>query len=148
MNAFSFVRFHFLTWGLLLMLLGTACSKYPDGPSFSLTSKTERVSNNWNAVSVFRNDIDRTSLYDVYRMDFNKNGRLTWTVQESAGPEATINANWELASNNRQVKLTFDQPDPNTGETRLLYLDILRLKETEMWVEFLTDGDEYQLRLE
>ena len=148
MIQFPLARTPLLALVLILMMFSTACRKYPDGPSISLISKKERVSNTWNAQQVFRNDIDRTTTYAVYRMEFTKSGRLTWTVQEVGGPEATITAFWELASSDRQIKITFDLPDPNTGETRLLYLDILRLKETEMWIEYLADGDEYQVRLE
>lgn len=141
-----------LSSGILLITLGMllgSCRKYEDGPSFSFISKKERVTNTWTASEIFRNDIDETKDFDIYSMQFTKNGRLTWTIQP-AGFSAPVSesADWELASVKEQIKLTFDTPDPVSGETRLLYMDILRLTEDQLWISFLQDGDYYDLRLD
>jgi hypothetical protein len=135
--------FAFLLWALA----ASACVKYEDGPWMSLRSKTARVANTWDADFVFRNQLDETIDYELYQLDFTKEGRLTWRIQPRGGTLAEIGAAWELASVNEQIKITFDAKDPLTGETRLLYADIRRLKENEMWLYFLQNGDYYELRL-
>ena len=82
-------------------------------------------------------------------MIFTKEGRLTWVIQKTGQPEPIqITANWELANVKEAIKLTFDEKDPVSGETQLLFLDILRLTSKEMWLHFLTEGDYYDIRLE
>lgn len=134
---------------LSITILFSSCGKYPDGPSFSLSSKTSRISNAWTAVSVFRNDIDETEKFAVYAMALTKGGRATWIIQEEGQTiPAEASADWELANVKEAIKLTFDEKDPVSGETRLLFMDILRLTSDELWVRFLTEGDYYDVRFE
>ncbi|MDX2247440.1 MAG: hypothetical protein SF052_11720 [Bacteroidia bacterium] len=140
-----------VTWVLLLTLstILSSCRKYEDGPTISFLTKQSRVANDWRAAAVFRNDIDETTDFPVYAMTFSKAGRLTWTIQKEGQVDpVVVTANWELASVKEQIKITFDTKDPLSGETRLLYMDILRLTESELWVSFLSEGDYYDLRLE
>ena len=136
-------------WVILLSMavLFSSCRKYEDGPTISFISKTERVSNNWKVVSLFRNDIDETNDWAKYNMNFTKEGKITWTTQLEGGTEVVQTGTWELASVKEQIKITFDEKDPVSGLTRLLYMDILRLTEDELWISFLTEGDYYDLRL-
>ncbi|MEM7654502.1 MAG: hypothetical protein AAF399_00105 [Bacteroidota bacterium] len=132
---------------LLGLIFISGCRRYEDGPTFSLTSREERVINQWTVESVFRNDIEETSDFLTYIMVFSSNGRLSWQTTLNGGDFVEIGAEWELTSLDRQIKLTFDDPDPISGETRLLYMDIRRLTNDEMWLSFLRDGDYYDLKL-
>jgi hypothetical protein len=145
-KAFFPITGMLLLTGLLLL---SGCRKYEDGPTFSLTSREERVANNWTAELVFRNDIDETDEYLTYAMVFSKGGRLTWQLELKSEPTAflEIGASWELTSLDRQIKLTFDDPDPISGDIRLLYMDVRRLTSDELWLSFLQDGDYYDLKL-
>ncbi|MEM6802860.1 MAG: hypothetical protein AAF696_15730 [Bacteroidota bacterium] len=131
---------------LLFATLSTACRKYEEGPNFSLRSKTERVSNDWNFQSLARNNIDESEDYERFNMVFTKEGRLSWTIKKVDQPEITVAGDWELASVNEQVKITFDDPDIN-GETRLLFLDILLLEEEQIRFRYLSEGDFYNVFL-
>ncbi|MEZ4829678.1 MAG: hypothetical protein R3C61_25845 [Bacteroidia bacterium] len=139
--------------GISILLLSftvifSGCRKYEDGPTISFLSKQSRVANDWRAEAVFRNDIDETKDFTVYAMTFSKAGRLTWTIQKEGQIDPVIvTGDWELASVKEQIKITFDAKDPVSGETRLLYMDILRLTEDALWLSFLTEGDYYDLRL-
>ena len=133
---------------VVLALLFSGCRKYEDGPTFSLRSKKARVVNNWDAHTVARNNIDETEFYDEYNLNFNDNGEIIWTVKKATDTVATVlTAQWELASVKEQIKLTFsDIPTP--GETTLLYMDILKLEEKEMWLRFLQGGDYYNIQMD
>ncbi|GAB4421285.1 MAG: hypothetical protein OHK0039_35920 [Bacteroidia bacterium] len=129
---------------LALVLCFAGCRKYEDGPTMSLRSKQERVVNNWKAVAVYRNDLDETQQYEAYNMIFNKSGRLIWQIQPVGQALLETTADWELANVKEAIKLTYDNP-----ADRLLYLDIMRLTEEEMWIHFLSiDGNYYDIRLE
>ena len=132
-------------WVILLSMafLFSSCRKYDDGPTFSLISKKERVANDWKTVTVFRNDIDETKEYPTYSINFGKKD-VTWKFQRSTDTNPTeITGTWELASVKEQIKISYVVG----SETRLQYMDILRLTETELWVSYLRDGDYFDIRL-
>ncbi len=127
-------------------MLFTGCRKYPDGPTISFRPKQERVANNWKATSIFRNNIDETNRYEVYDLSFNRAGTFSWTIKLDGAPaDFTLTGTWEIASVDEQIRLEYD--DPSAGETRLLFMDILKLYEDEMWVGFISEGDTYDLKL-
>jgi hypothetical protein len=130
---------------LSVILMSTGCRKYPDGPTISFIPKVNRIAQNWTVDQIYRNDIEETTLYDAYTMNFTEN-RLSWTVDLRDVDPVVIGADWELASVKEQIKLTFDEKAPS-GETRLLYMDIRRLTQDEFWLYFLTEGDYYLVRL-
>jgi hypothetical protein len=137
-----------LLLAMLVALLAVSCeSKYEDGPLLSLTSKKQRVVNLWKADFVFRNQLDETDKYGLYVMNF-EDSRLTWRTQLNGAPaEIQRGAAWEFAAVKEQIRLQFDEKDPVTGETQLLFLEIRRLKSDELWVTFLAEGDYYEVRL-
>ncbi len=135
-----------LTLALALPLLVSGCRKYPDGPTISFISKNERVSNSWRTSFIFRNNIDETARYAIYEIVFTKSGTFTWSIMpDGALTPFVLTGTWELASVKEQIKLSyFDQA---AGQERLLYMDILRLYEDSMWVSFISEGDNYDLKL-
>ena len=135
---------------LVFVLSAFSCQKYDDGPFFSLRSKKARVVNQWQAELVARNDIEVSERYLTYTMDFTDSEEFAWSLRTTTDSTQTLSVNgtWAFASTNEQIKLTFPS-DPfgaQAGE-RLIYLDILRLKEDELWVKYLLEGDFYFVRL-
>ncbi len=146
-----------VVFALSLVLTLSACRKYEDGPSVSFRSKAARITNVWKIQSLSRNNLDETDRYAFMTWNFqepntNKIGQLEWSYR-MAGDSADIifpPATWELATLKEQIKLTYAgviDPIGPVIETRLLYLDIRRLKEDEMWLEYRLDGDDYFVRL-
>jgi hypothetical protein len=133
---------------LVVTLALSGCQKYEDGPTFSLQSREGRVTGNWVAELVSRNEIEETSEYAVFNVQFSENGRMTWRTQTFAVPVLVeVGASWELANLDEEIKVTFDQVDPVSGETRLLYLKIQRLTKTELWFDYQISGDRWRVRL-
>lgn len=130
---------------LLLLPMFSGCRKYPEGPSISFRSKAERVANNWRANFVFRNNIDETVRYDNYEFRFDRNGEFTWTVTFEGLDPFSLSGTWELATVDEEIKLTYN--DPAAAEERYLYLQILKLYEDDLWVSFISEGDQYDLKL-
>ena len=46
-------------------LLLTECKKYPEGPSISFRSKSERVANTWKLSKYYENNVDLTSNFNT-----------------------------------------------------------------------------------
>jgi len=144
----------FWTWPLLALTILTAwslggCSKYEDGPSFSLRSKKERVTNNWVATRVFRNDIEETNFYSLYGMEFQRNGGFVGRIDRSDDTLGLTEraGTWQLTAANTQIEITFLEPDPDTDQEKL-FLTIRRLAEDELWVSFIYRGDTYDLQFQ
>jgi hypothetical protein len=133
----------------VIVVMGTnACTKYEEGPLISLNSRKSRVVNDWKLTFLSRNNYDETADYEVYRMKFEENGKFEWTYRPAGQmADSVFTADWELASVNEQIKLSYPAP-PGTGvDTLLLYFDIVRLKDKELWLRYRVDGDEYYIQL-
>lgn len=134
---------------LLLNLALSGCRKYEDGPTISFQSKEARLADNWVARTLFRNDLDELDRYAVYNLILNRNGRMTWRIQPTGGDLVEVAGDWELANVNEAIRITFDEKDPVSGETRLLFMDIRRLTADEFWVNFTDiEGDNYDVQFD
>ncbi len=126
----------------------SACQTYEDGPLFSLKSKEKRVTNNWQAYLVSRNDLDEINEYSTFILDFKEGGDFYWLSQKVDADSTELSGSWELSSANLQIKLSYMVPTDSVNfKEQLLYMDILRLKDDDMWLDYFTDGDYYSLRL-
>ena len=143
----------FLIFSLIAVLFLTtfsACRRaYEDGPAISFKSREERVVNTWTAQQVLRNDYDDTPLYSHFDMTFEKGGatvdgaNYSWTIQyatDTTSPAPMTTSLWFLTSKDRQIKL--NTPDP----TKVLYMDIDKLYEKEMWVKYQIENDYYVVK--
>ncbi|RMG71354.1 MAG: hypothetical protein D6722_07010 [Bacteroidetes bacterium] len=149
----KFPPFRYLFLFGLVVLLGSVslsgCRKYEDGPSFSLLSKEARIVGNWVARSFFRNDLDELDDYSVYNIQFTAAGRMIWRIQLVGQDVVETVGDWELANVKEAIKITFDEKDPVSGETRLLYMEIRRLTADELWVNFTDiNGDNYDVQFD
>ncbi len=64
-----------LIFGFLAMLfILSSCSKYSDGPSFSLLTKKARLCNDWVLETQLRNDEDVTDENITIKMSIDKDG--------------------------------------------------------------------------
>ncbi len=142
---------HLRTVVALVLVLGSllpACKKYEEGPVISFTPREERVTNAWQAQVISRNDIDETVDYEYMYLNFQSNGSVEWLYKRTDDPTEVKfegNPTWELATLDAQIKVTYTED--GTFLTRLLYFDILRLKEDELWLNYTFDGDNHSLRL-
>ncbi len=137
-----------LTLTILGLAFSAGCRKYEDGPTFSLRSKLARATNNWSAIEISRNSIDETLFFSQYDLDLAQNGNFAWryTLADDSTSRTEITGVWEIVSAKEQIRLTFSTPDPDTDQ-ELLYLDIRRLTETELWVEYLYKEDYYTVKM-
>ena len=138
-----------LTLFIAFAIVFQSCQTYEDGPTISLKSKTARVENKWKPAIVSRNDLNETDQYLKYTLDFGEDGSFSWMRQRLLDSTTTeIKGQWSLSSANRQIKLRYEVPFDSVSFTeRLLYMDIQRLKEDELWLNYFDDEDCHGLRL-
>ncbi|MFK7970843.1 MAG: hypothetical protein AB8F95_10770 [Bacteroidia bacterium] len=125
----------YLTIALLAVSLLFGCKRYEDGPVISFKSRTERVQNEWKANVFSRNDLNELDQYEYMNVTVDADRFVIEAKFLNEDSVYRFDAAWELASLDRQIKTTF--PSTVTNEDALLYFDIFKLKEDELWLEYV-----------
>lgn len=135
-----------LTVGLFAIFALTGCHKYEEGPTLSLRSREGRVANGWKVPYFTRNQIDVTMKYDFITFDFNKNGRFSWSQQLAGETALVLEGTWLLVDGDEYLRLTFDDKTKSWGQD-MMQMEIRQLKENEMRLTYILQGNEYVARL-
>lgn len=120
----------------LLMPTIQSCKKYPDGPTFSLRSRAERVANTWKVENYKINGNDFTSLVSSYTETFTKNGAYTysWGILDGSGT-------WSFQNKDTEIQIVGS--DNQTSRR----LTILKLEEKSFWYSYMEGNDKHELHL-
>ncbi|MDD3876755.1 MAG: hypothetical protein PHT69_09045 [Bacteroidales bacterium] len=122
----------------LVAVIFSSCGKYEDGPSFSLSTKKNRVVNTWKIEKIFVNDVDRTSLFqafiDSYKVELTSDDKVVETLTSILGTQ-TNNGTWEFSSGKESIITTI-------SGNKISYR-ILRLMSDEMWLEEMDGNNKY-----
>jgi len=120
---------------LTLALLGSiglsSCSKYEDGPAFSLRSKKDRITNTWRVERATNGGSDVTGAFDQYELEMLSSGAASLAALYTLGIltfEFQTNGTWSLTNNNEDLRLDFDN---NAADKTY---EILRLMKDELWL--------------
>lgn len=124
---------------LLSLLIVSSCGKYDDGPWFSIYSKKERVSGNWNFGLVRIDGEDKTDDYSDQQLRLSKNGNLFWvkgylgSYWNPYGP----GGEWKFVDNKNQIQMNFIH---EVEEEFTLVWDIKRMAYGDLRLERYEDG--------
>jgi hypothetical protein len=131
-NRFFVLAFIALTAVISLQ----SCQKYPDGPMFSMRSRAERVSNEWQVDNYSINGTDFTSLVSNYTEIFTKDGdySYSWGLLDGSGT-------WKFQNNDEEIQLTGTD---NQSDRKLV---ILKLEEDAFWYYYIAGNDKYEIHL-
>jgi hypothetical protein len=113
-----------------------SCQKYPDGPMFSLRSRTERVSNEWKVENYSINGTDFTSLVSNYTETFSSTGdySYSWGLLDGTGT-------WKFQNNDEEIQLTGTD---NQSDRKLI---IQKLEEDAFWYYYMDGNNKYEIHL-
>ena len=118
-----------LVGALAILLNVSSCSKYEDGPMFSLKTKISRLTGvDWEVI-----EVDNVDVSNGYKMilDFDKDGDFTITSSYPSGYgydyDYSITGEWQWEDGKETIELELD------GET--IEWEILRLTKDEFWFE-------------
>ncbi|MBK9175611.1 MAG: hypothetical protein IPM46_04590 [Flavobacteriales bacterium] len=122
---------------LVAVITLSGCQKYDDGPFFSLRAREERMANTWKVDKAMNGDDNVTSAFTQYELKLTRGRDAELTAQYTLGAiifEFETNGTWHFENNDEDVR--FDFENDAADET----YEILRLKETELWLRE-KDGD-------
>ena len=110
-------------------LMFTGCSKYDDGPSISLLTKTSRLTGDWNVLTMDGNTLD--SSYESVVLTFGKDGDYSSEIT-ILSISYTTDAEWQWAEGKEVIQII--------DENYIKEMEVTRLANDELW--FLDDDDE------
>lgn len=125
---------------LLLTIIFIGCNKYPEGPSFSLRTAHDRISNTWTAFEITRNGMDVTNEYQQFFLELERDGGAEWRFENNSIITEFI-GNWELTDNGRNILFNWGLGTSNEWR-------ILKLKTEEVWFEDERDTVNFVYKME
>lgn len=126
-----------------LLVGASSCSKYEEGPAFSLRSKKSRVANTWEVKKAMEDGKDVTNDYEQYQLRLLQDGDARLTAIYTSGNftwEYETDGTWEFSNDKEDLQLDMENDDAD------FTYQILKLKEKEMWLR--EKGGDTELHLE
>jgi hypothetical protein len=112
-----------------LLVSFSACTKYEEGPSFSVLTPEMRIKGQWNQTALYINDVLSTSEYTV-EFTFNSGGTGTLSTSLTAVlGTSTDSIDWQFADD--KTILQYKEIDATEWDD----IKILRLTNSEMWIQ-------------
>ena len=113
-----------------------SCKKYPEGPTISLRTRTERVANTWKVDNYKINGSDFTSLVSSYYETYTKAGDYSyqWGIFDGTGK-------WAFQNNDKEIKLN----GVSSQESHTLI--ILKLEEKQFWYYYMDGNDRKEFHM-
>ena len=125
----------------LVMMISYSCSKYDDGPFFSLRTKKGRLVGEWELDKVIQNGQTQSldSDYDII-WEFERDGDFEQTL-EYGSYSYGYNGDWEFDDNGEELEITINGYGTQTWE-------INRLTNDELWIEINSGGNKQEYEFE
>lgn len=126
-----------LSLALLAMtfVLGS-CSKYEEGPAFSLRTKKARLAGEWKADKYIDSNGNEENANDDGTIEFTKDN--TFIVKSG---NFSTTGTWEFTKDKEYLETEFTYTSGGVTVTETNESKILRLKNDELWLED-EDGDQ------
>ncbi|PKR81416.1 hypothetical protein CW751_05000 [Brumimicrobium salinarum] len=123
-----------LAASVIIALNFQSCSKYEEGPKFSLRTKANRLKGDWEVVRI-GNQMFPSGGYSL-EMSFEKGGDFSFNYSYGFYSYGYF-GEWEFSSDKEDLRLFFDN--------ELQTFEILRLTNKELWMESNISNEEWRL---
>ena len=148
---------------MLSLFIISSCKKYPEGPTFSLRTPTQRLIGAWT-LKIYKIDgIDSTAIFSIYSllpgMDFKDpavTDSASYIIRGGVDSSNYITnlGLYELKNKKTELQLTsnllvnqLQLAGPLMSAVTVTY-KIIRLKKTELWLQADYIGKSYELQYE
>ena len=122
---------HIIVLFAFFMIFSFSCSKYEDGPKFSLRTKKQRIARSWKVeYSInLQNGIEHSADFNDWVIEFSKEGSFEQKIIYGE-QQNSYSGSWKFIGEN-QLRLNFSN---NAGKQTVFYT-ILRLSKKELWLK-------------
>lgn len=114
---------------IIVVLNFNSCSKYEDGPSFTILTKTARLTGEWEVVKI---DNEIVNSQGKMILEFEKGGDLNIGYSYD-GQSYSYDANWEWSDDKSKIKIDFDGTKSEWDITKLTNSEFCFTSETEKY---------------
>jgi hypothetical protein len=120
----------------------SSCSKYEDGPGFSMRSKKARLTGEWKVTEYKYQGETQDLDGEEVKFEYEKDGSLTETYT-SEGETGVEKGKWDFSNDKETLFVTYD------GESNSDNYTIVRLTNKELWMfsEYTQDNTTYKLEV-
>jgi hypothetical protein len=133
---------------LVAILSISACTKFEEGPNFSLRSVAARVTNTYRVLEYNVNGVQKASLpqYSTMKQFWNGDGVYVHTfINPDNGVGQRVDGTWSLEASNTKILLKLNEPA--TGQVLSVEsYTILKLSNKEMWLRSADNSIEWRLQ--
>lgn len=138
-------KINFILSLILVCIIVFSCKKYPEGPTISFRSKTERLSNSWHVKQYIENGIDKTNDFNNVFQNYILTIRndLSYTVSYKLLGVLNYNEFGNWAFNTNKTGITFK----NNANNNTTNWTILKLMEKELWGKYLDSNKTIEVHL-
>ena len=112
-----------------MLIFGTSCNTYEDGPKLSLRSKKARMANTWKVIEATDADDNVTAAYAGWTWKMTKEGDFTTGGSTASTTPAVQEGDWEFNADKDKLIITYE------GVTLPVKWIITRLKNDELWIK-------------
>ncbi|PLX03120.1 MAG: hypothetical protein C0594_10945 [Marinilabiliales bacterium] len=142
----------------IILILGS-CSKYEEGPAFSLRTKKARLAGDWQIEKMFVDGEEVDLTPDTDSLGFSLGlDVITFTFEKDGSGEISLNVmgfsldmpyDWEFGDSKETLIITMSSTDGMSldmggGDSSMIpdntEMTILRLTNDELWLEFDQEG--------
>lgn len=110
------------------------CGKYEEGPGISLRTKKMRLTGEWEIDEYVVDNENFTSDFNFYEIEFTNDNEFTERGQLEGFETFTFEGDWDFSGDKEELELEYDDGDRAD-------LKIIRLTNSELWVELTEDAD-------
>lgn len=119
------IKFLSLAILAITFVLGS-CSKYEEGPAFSLRTKKARLAGEWKADKYVDENGNSSNADEEGTIEFEKDGTVIYDYDG-----VSISGDWEFTKSKEYLEITITI----FGQQDKVEFKILRLKNDELWLE-------------
>ena len=112
-----------------LVIFGSSCKKYEDGPSLSLRTKKARLANTWELTEATDGNVDISAFMTGLEMTIEKDGNYSKGGTIANGTTINEIGTWEFSEDKTTLILS-----PNGSLFPVKWI-ITRLKNDELWLK-------------
>lgn len=128
----------------LVSVLLIACTKYENGPDYTLQTKKVRLANNWTVNEAIHLNGDSTApfhkIYSGYQFNIGADEQYSLFFRPNGEGHYNEKGTWKFSDDKLHFITTSE-----AGAVIDYY--ILRLAHNELWVRFTNEGNEWELHL-
>ena len=124
----------------LITIISYGCSKYDDGPGFSLRTKKGRLTGEWKLEDINYSNGQSPNLFDYDIIwTFERDGEFEQTL-EYGSSSYSYEGEWEFEDDGEELEIKMD------GNSYTETFEINRLSSNELWLE--SNNTEYEFEKE